>query len=1132
MPASFPGIASLTDRIAAFSADTRLYELDTPLGANPLLVESWVGREELSALYEWHITCLSIDCHLELKSLLAQQVSLYTTLADGTRDRRSGWVSEVSQLGADGGLARYRLTLVPWLWLATQRRTSRVFQDATVLQIVETVLAADAPRNNWRITPEAQGFIDNLRPRSYCCQYRESDYAFLTRILTEEGIGFYFEEDEDDGAPSRQRLVLFADSVASLAEDYSSQHDNGGRGIRFHRDAAVEVQDTIQQLGCERLSQPEITTISGWDYKAKRVIAASASTAHPGINKNAPFVESADWLGLYPFASQDEAEHYVRILRQAMDCRTKTWFGQGTVRTFRAGTAFDLTEAPFPQQAGGSKEDKHRRFALLGVLHAGVNNLPAGLKAELAARLGPAPAYPGQRPTSTWRDDGFHADAGRLDLPAEDNQWNDLPLALDESGDTSDSNDGTIAVTHLHRAAWNGLLEEADKRGYANRFAAIRADVIWRPALLDGTGLLLNPKPTALGSQTAIVVGPDGTTANAGTVHTDDLGRIRIRFHWQTGESNTCWVRVTQLYAGPGYGAQFIPRIGQEVLVKFFGNDIDRPIVNGVLYNGQGQEDSSAFAGAKDHASAGQDNKLGMGASPAWHGAAAGEHKHGAYLSGFKSVALGSDGYGRQANQLVFDDSTGRLRTQLATDTASTQLNLGHLIHQADNYRGSFRGTGWELRTDAWGAIRAGKGLLLSTYYGTAPGGQPEPAGDNAAGIALLKQAQGFADTFNQSAQTHQTVQMIAAKGNKSLNNEASQSNLDDELPPLAAMVKKASGQVSAIDSSEDGAGDKVPHSTAPLVTVAAQAGLGMTAADGLHVAVGETAHFAAGRDMHVAVGEALSVHSGQAIGVLAGAVGASDGNTGIKLYAGQGDVDVQAQSDQITLAAKELMRLISANSHVDVAAAKSIELCTEGGASLKIEGGNITFACPGKISIKAASKSFTGPTNMSYPLPPMPNSTMLDEPPEFNFKLQDQPGHHGKPLSNHPWKIVRTKDIFTQRFEILNAQNHAEIIASGTSSADGKITISKMERQRLWQAVSSHAEKIHLIYDAHCLSLTQRWMAADGHKKELHTTMDAGNYLQQSSMLDDIEQELLRSQIEYDYQSGIKGAPKTNTHL
>ncbi|TCS36678.1 uncharacterized protein (DUF2345 family), partial [Paucimonas lemoignei] len=370
------------------------------------------------------------------------------------------------------------------------------------------------------------------------------------------------------------------------------------------------------------------------------------------------------------------------------------------------------------------------------------------------------------------------------------------------------------------------------------------------------------------------------------------------------------------------------------------------------------------------------------------------------------------------------DDTTGRLRTQLATDTASTQLNLGHLIHQADNYRGSFRGTGWELRTDAWGALRAGKGLLLSTYYGVAPGGQPEPAGDNAAGIALLKQAQGFADTFNQAAQTHQTVQMVAAKGNQTLNDASNQSNLDEKLPPLAAMLKKASGQVNSIDGSEDGTGEKVPHSTAPLVSVAVQAGLGMTAADGLHVAAGETAHFATGRDMHVAVDESLSVHSGQAIGMLAGAVGAGDGNTGIKLYAGQGDVDVQAQSDQITLAAKELMRLIAANGHVDFAAAKSIELCTEGGASLKIEGGNITFACPGKISIKAASKSFTGPTSLSRDMPAW-SKTQFDE----KFVITDE--LTGKPIKNQPYKITLPNNQVIEG--ITNEQGETQLAKSSS---------------------------------------------------------------------------------------------------
>ncbi|HJV74837.1 MAG TPA: DUF2345 domain-containing protein, partial [Noviherbaspirillum sp.] len=136
-----------------------------------------------------------------------------------------------------------------------------------------------------------------------------------------------------------------------------------------------------------------------------------------------------------------------------------------------------------------------------------------------------------------------------------------------------------------------------------------------------------------------------------------------------------------------------------------------------------------------------------------------------------------------------------------------------------------------------------------------------------------------------------------------------------------------------------------------------------------------EVAHLASGRDMQLAVGDTLTLHSGQAIGLLAGAVSAGEDNTGIKLYAGQGDVELQAQSGEIRLAAKELVTLASVSSHVDFAAAKSITLCTEGGASLTIEGGNITFACPGTISIKGTSKSFAGPARMNPQLPELPVS-------------------------------------------------------------------------------------------------------------------------------------------------------------
>lgn len=158
-----------------------------------------------------------------------------------------------------------------------------------MLDIVEEILAADGPRANWRIGAEVSHFLSNVSPRSYCCQYHESDYAFITRLLTEEGIGFYFEEtDETDNGGSRHRPVLFSDSTLFANEASAAMQG----GIRFHRQASTEQQDTIQTLGSRRTLQTATTTIATWDYKAKRVIAATLPTAHEFSGPNAPHVEN------------------------------------------------------------------------------------------------------------------------------------------------------------------------------------------------------------------------------------------------------------------------------------------------------------------------------------------------------------------------------------------------------------------------------------------------------------------------------------------------------------------------------------------------------------------------------------------------------------------------------------------------------------------------------------------------------------------------------------------------------------------------------------------------------------------------------------------------------------------------
>lgn len=473
----------------------------------------------------------------------------------------------------------------------------------------------------------------------------------------------------------------------------------------------------------------------------------------------------------------------------------------------------------------------------------------------------------------------------------------------------------------------------------------------------------------------------------------DALGRVKIRFHWQQAETpddrDSCWVRVLSRQAGAGMGWQWLPRIGQEVLVDFVGGDIDRPYLLGALYNGQGEGgiaatpggDSSkvptdnVFDAAADHRPSGQGN-IASGNSPAWHGAAESSHRHSAALTGFKSKEFGSaSGY----NQLLLDDSDQQQRIQLATTQHSSQLNLGHLIHQADNYRGSFRGTGIELRTDAWGALRAGQGMVITTWSGT----PEQPAGDMAPAIALLKQADTLAKTLNQAATTHQTVQFASSIGTQGKN----QSKIDDQAAPLKALHTIASGMVDGRDQERARSdaqqknihtADKLPHLTDPAILQAGKAGIGSIAGQSLQFANGEALTLASGEDTNLAVAGKARIHTGQAIGLLAGAIALGEGNTGIKLIAAKDDIDLQAQSDEMKFLAKKDVKLVSATQYIDFAAAKKIHLAVAGGASITIDGG-IAVQCPGTITVHASKKSFTGPTSQGYGLPTFPEGVCIE---------------------------------------------------------------------------------------------------------------------------------------------------------
>jgi type VI secretion system secreted protein VgrG len=900
----------VTTALTQFSSTTRLYELtigdrNADVDVGGLLVEAFAADDAVNELGTRDVIALSTSAYVKPESLLGQPATLEISLANGTRTSFAGEISEVAMLGSDGGFARYRVRISPWLWRLGQVRNSRVWQDKSVIDIIDAVFDAYRPSARWRWSDETSSFMADTRPRSYCCQYRESDLDFVRRILAEEGLSWRFEQTDD--GPS---MVLFADSSrpSAVPEDPSSDMDGG---IRYHGVSAVERQDTVQALIAQRSLHASLTTVLSYDYKAKQIAAAGSPSRIPG-SRNLPTLEAYDVPGQYAYADSGEARHYADLQIEGKEARSQLWRGRSTVRTLRAGTRMAVTGTP----RRGSAEAP--AFAVLRVVSVGVNNLPPLAQHALAELFGPIPEL-------------------LQEVPRE-NTPDDLSLAV----------------------------EQAIKSGYANCFEAIPEDMPWRPQLPGSDGRT-NPKPTAFGTQSAIVIGPDGSDEPSGGVdelYCDYLGRVRIRFHWQDSGDASCWVRVAQRSAGGGMGSQFLPRIGQEVLVQFLENDIDRPIIVGALYNGRG---------AHDHARSAQGNLAG-GNSPVWHGASedSAGHRNAAAQWGVRSKEFGGTGY----NQLLFDDTDAQGCVQLKCTHAATELSLGHLIHAADNYRGSFRGLGIELRTDAYGAVRAGAGLLVSSYGINHTSSSRDPAGENAAGIGMVQQAVALAEALNSAAATHQAVALAAHLGAAKVN----ASVLDYEAAPLKAMLTSVSGMVDQTSlkpgQADAGSGGKLPHLRDPLIAVIAKDGFGASAGQSLQFSHGETVTLMSGHDTQFVTGGQMRVHTGQVIGVLGGAVKAGEHGTGLQMIAAKDAVDIQAQADELKVQARDEVNVISANAHIDWVAAKRISLSTAGGANITIEGGNITVQCPGKIMIQAGKKSFAGPAKVTYELPLLPRGS------------------------------------------------------------------------------------------------------------------------------------------------------------
>lgn len=175
---------------------TQFLEIHTPLGDDVLMMRSMSATEALGALFEYNISALSTDKNISLNDLLGKPVTVKLELPDDTKREFSGLVTRFAHVGFVGRHQEYQLTVRPWLWLLTRSNNVKIFQNKTVPDIIKAVFQPYSPDFKDQLTR-------TFEQREYCVQYRESDFAFVSRLMEEEGIFYYFEHKD-----GKHQLVL------------------------------------------------------------------------------------------------------------------------------------------------------------------------------------------------------------------------------------------------------------------------------------------------------------------------------------------------------------------------------------------------------------------------------------------------------------------------------------------------------------------------------------------------------------------------------------------------------------------------------------------------------------------------------------------------------------------------------------------------------------------------------------------------------------------------------------------------------------------------------------------------------------------------------------------------------------
>jgi len=317
----------------------RTAEVTTPLGDDVLLLRRMEATEELSRLFEYELEVLSEDHAIKLDDLVGQNVTVRFNMRDDEPRYFNGYVSRFSHVGAVGKYAQYQVVLRPWLWFLTRTSDCRIFQDKSVPEIIKEIC------NENGFSDIEDGLSESYRKWIYCVQYRETDFNFLSRLMEQEGIYYYFKHEN-----GKHTLVL---------ADAHSSHElcPGYEEVPFYTSAEGDLRelDHIYEWSVEQEFQSCVYALCDFDFERPRSdmkVKTKASRSHPMAD-----LEIYDYPGVYcepgckaeqfsPRDFIDAGEFYAKSRINELQSSYERATGRGNARGLYAGGLFELTDCP------------------------------------------------------------------------------------------------------------------------------------------------------------------------------------------------------------------------------------------------------------------------------------------------------------------------------------------------------------------------------------------------------------------------------------------------------------------------------------------------------------------------------------------------------------------------------------------------------------------------------------------------------------------------------------------------------------------------------------------------------------------------------------------------------------------